>query len=497
MKSQPSEKDFTNTIDALNILEEAQTLLGNKSKSKKKAQKETEKILDEIADILEKVDFCALAGILSKEKLKEKHEVVLSVEQTLEKARCHGFDFAVKNDFIFVFNGEFWNEINRKTLKNFLTKSAKKLGVNELDANHFEFAEKLYKQFLESSFYGNFREISEEVKINLLNGTFVFNELGGKLREFMASDFVTYQLPFEYDKSADCPMFKRFLDEVLPEKELQFIVAEFFAYAFTKHLKLEKAAFFLGGGANGKSVLFEIIKALFGKQNFSSFSLADLMSENNRALIANKLLNYASEINALTTKDTFKNLVSIEPIQARLKYCNSFEMENYAKLCFNCNELPRDIDKHHAYFRRLLIIPFNVQIPEAKQDKELAKKIIEKELAGVFNWILEGLERLIKNKRFTESVTVTKEIESYQNDSDSVALFLKEFNFAHHPTKSILLKDIFNLYREFCSSDGYNWLNKQNFSRRLRNLHKYKIVRKNPGNSVYCEYKSSLENEDF
>ncbi len=77
MKAQPSKKDFINSIDASHILEEAQTLLGKKPTSKKKVQKEAKKILNEIVDILEEVDFCFLAKILSKEKLKEKYEVVL------------------------------------------------------------------------------------------------------------------------------------------------------------------------------------------------------------------------------------------------------------------------------------------------------------------------------------------------------------------------------------------------------------------------------------
>ena len=192
-------------------------------------------------------------------------------------------------------------------------------------------------------------------------------------------------------------MFQKYLNQVLPEKELQNIVAEFFGYIFTKGLKMEKAMLLYGSGANGKSVLFDIMNALLGKENISNFSLSNLLEEHNRALIAYKLLNYGSEINATKTSDEFKNLVSTEPIQARLKYGNSFTMENYAKLAFNCNELPKDFDHQNAYFRRLLIVPFRVTIPEADQDKTLANKIIKNELAGVFNWIIDGLKRLTQN----------------------------------------------------------------------------------------------------
>jgi putative DNA primase/helicase len=75
-------------------------------------------------------------------------------------------------------------------------------------------------------------------------------------------------------------------------------------------------------------------------------------------------------------------------------------MTDYAKLIFNCNELPKDVEQTEAYFRRFLIIPFNVTIPEHEQDKELAKKIIDNELSGVFNWVLSGLKRLLMQQRF-------------------------------------------------------------------------------------------------
>ena len=95
-----------------------------------------------------------------------------------------------------------------------------------------------------------------------------------------------------------------------------------------------------------------------------------------RAMIANKLVNYASEINGKVEASIFKQLVSGEPVEARLPYGNPFIMSDYAKLIFNCNDLPRDVEQTEAYFRRFLIIPFNVTIPEHVQDKQLAKKII-------------------------------------------------------------------------------------------------------------------------
>jgi len=151
-----------------------------------------------------------------------------------------------------------------------------------------------------------------------------------------------------------------------------------------------------------------------------------------------------------------------------LKYGNSFTMENYAKLMFNCNELPKDFDHSNAYFRRLLIIPFRVTIPDAEQDNELTDKIIQSELPGVFNWIIEGLRRLLKTKKFTVSKIVKDTVESYKRESDSVASFTLENSYIPSANEYILLKTLYADYRVFCTEDGASPLKKSNFKQRLR-----------------------------
>ena len=126
-----------------------------------------------------------------------------------------------------------------------------------------------------------------------------------------------------------------------------------------------------GGGANGKSVFFEIVTALLGKDNVSNYSLSSLTNVNSytRAKIEGYLLNYATEINGKLDADIFKQLVSGEAVDARLPYGQPFIMYDYAKLVFNCNQLPKDVEHTDAFYRRFLIIEFDVTIPYHEQDK--------------------------------------------------------------------------------------------------------------------------------
>src|SRR5690606_21243643 len=227
---------------------------------------------------------------------------------------------------------------------------------------------------------------------------------------------LTYVLSFEYDEEKKAPMFNKFLNEVL-EEENQKVLAEYFAYIFVspKVLKLEKVLILYGGGSNGKSVIYEIMNALLGSENVTNYSLENLTDNTGyyRAMISGKLLNYASEISNRIDPTIFKQIASGETITGRLPYGKPIEIDDYAKLVFNANVLPSTTETSHAFFRRFLIIHFNKTIPEEQQDRELANKIIECELSGVLNWILQGLKRLLNQKGFSYSKPIEKALNAY------------------------------------------------------------------------------------
>jgi putative DNA primase/helicase len=210
---------------------------------------------------------------------------------------------------------------------------------------------------------------------------------------------------------------------------------------------------------------------MFGRDNVSNYSLQSLTEEKGfyRAKINNKLVNYASEISGKLEASLFKAMVSGEPVEACLKYGQPFTMTDYAKFIFNCNELPKDVEHTNAYFRRFLIIPFDVTIPPEEQDKNLHTKIIEKELSGVFNWVLQGLNRLLEQKKFSDCEAAQQAVEQYKIESNSVQMFLNE-NEYKGSSKYKLIKELYLEYRSFCQEDGMTPFKKSNFIKQLRAL---------------------------
>ena len=492
MKLNPVFDDLNNPATILNHIEEL--------KSKSEATPHAE-ILNQLIEQFEPLDFEVLAfpqteklreqlkkaepgseqakdiqKQLDKLKLNLKHYLVLSIENALQFAEKNRWGLCKNHDFIYLYNGTFWAEIDKETFQKFLGEAAEQMGVAKFSARFYQFREQLFKQFLATAYLPTPESNKDTVLINLQNGTFEISPQGTKLRPFDRSDFITYQLPFEYNPQAKAPLFEAYLNKVLPDPERQRVLAEYLGFVFIKHgsnaLKEEKALILYGTGANGKSVFFEVVNALLGTDNVSSYSLQSLTNDNGyfRAKLANKLVNYASEINGNLEASIFKQLVSGEPVEARLPYGEPFTLRHYAKLIFNCNELPKDVEHTNAYFRRFLIIPFDVTIPEEEQDKNLHSKIIENELAGVFNWVLEGLDRLLKQKGFSPCDAARQAVEQYRIESNSVQMFLNENEYISSPTKYKPIKDLYFEYRAFCNESGMTPFKKGNFIKQLRAL---------------------------
>lgn len=445
-------------------------------------------VLQKLLDQIPVISFKQAAELDDTEKLTQKYIVVLVIETILETARKHKWGLCRNNDFVYAYNGSYWKVLEKGIMTTFLGEAAEKMGNPKLDSRYHKFRDELLKQFLSVANLPKPTTKKGLVLMNFLNGTLEIRNGKYTLREPKQEDFIIYQLPYEYDSTVTCPLFHKFLNTVQPDEKCRAILAEFLAYVFVKTstLKLEKVLLLYGSGANGKSVFFEIVKAILGQENVSSYGLQSLTNENGyfRSQLTNVLLNYASEINGKLETHYFKALTSGEDIEARLPYKEPVIIRDYAKLMFNCNELPAEVEHTHAFFRRFLIIPFLVTIPEQEQDKELAQKIIAAELPGVLNWILSGLDRLLEQKQFTQSDTVNRQLDDYKRLSDNVRCFMEDEGYQSSTDKKIPLKDLYREFADYCRTNGAMPCASRKFAERLRNL-EFSMHKTNAGQVVH------------
>ena len=346
-----------------------------------------------------------------KEKDKEKLTPEDYANIIVVIARCLNYEFcSFEGDVMYIFVNTHWQKIPNYDLKVFLKECLCSLLNDNVRGSKRKDVDDLIKQFPYTIMSLNVQPAKN--KINFLNGT--LDLVGRKFEQHNPKDYIRYVLPYCFDKQATCPMFMKYLNRVVPDVEVQMVLAEYVSWIFTD-IKLEKAMFLYGSGCNGKSVFIDIVEALVGKENVCHESITDMYGENgdnHRSNIIRKLLNTSSDIAPLVLHgDLFKSMISGESISTKQ---NVTSTTDYAKMLFSLNELPKKNDLASDYYRQLLIVPFNVQIPKSEIDPYLAKKIINDELPGIMNWVLKGYVRLIQNQKFSDSKLIDSILDDYK-----------------------------------------------------------------------------------
>ena len=458
-----------------------------KKKSKIEKELNSGKLDDDKRNKLQKDLSKIEADLKRKKSATQRAIIVIIIEELKKHTSISDTNFlCANNGKIYLYINTHWNLVDIEAFRSLLKKVAIKLGASKYMAKHFKFIDELESQF-KSELSRNFQtKKSNSVLINFKNGTYDFKN--NRLRPHSPDDNFTYVLDYDFNPDKKAALWQKFLDEVIPDKEKQMILAEFIASAFVKNdvLKLEKMLILFGVGSNGKSVVFEVITELLGTENISNHNLEALSDKKGYSLagIENKLLNYSSELSNKINADRVKQLASGEPVEARLPYEQPFFVKNYAKFMFNTNVLPKDVEHTHGFFRRFMIIHFDQIISKDKQDKELPNRIVKSELDGVFNWVLDGLNRLLKNKGFSKCESSEKLVNQYKLTSDSVGEYLNEHNAEKSIKSSVKLKFLFAEYRRYCIESGYRYVNKSNFEQRVEH-HGYSIGKVRKVKSVF------------
>lgn len=427
---------------------------------------------------------------LDKFSLTILQKNVIIIQQLLSMSQEKGFGLGISDEKFYFYNERFWEHKDNETLSSFLSDFAVKAGLDPLDARQFKVKELLFRQFQSDAIIPNFNDTLKGNMIPLQNGVLFFENGKIELKPFKKEYFFKYVLPFGYDPKAKAPIFENALNRILPDRILQDVLFEVFGSVFTKDLNPEKMLILHGVGSNGKSLIHNIINAVFGKENVTNHSLQSLCDPNSkvRASIENTLINFSSEIGSGKFDiDTFKQLISNEPVYAKVLYRDPYRINNYGRFVFNGNSLPSFVENTDAFYRRFIIIPFTVIITDEEKDPYLAKKIIATELPGVFNMVLEGMKRLLTQQGFSKSEIIEEEVKKYRKESSSILSFLDDENFVKS-TKSTMHSETFHqLYKDYCSRNGFSAFSIKKFNAQLRNIG-YKIERSTNGYyHINCE----------
>jgi P4 family phage/plasmid primase-like protien len=269
-----------------------------------------------------------------------------------------------------------------------------------------------------------------------------------------------------------------FRDDADAAEKMAFLQEFFGAALLGVATRYQRALFATGTGRNGKSTLFAILRSVFTPRTVTEVPPHALRDDYARATLAGKLLNIVAETPTRELLDTesFKALVTGDPLQARHPYGRKFTLHPKAAHAFAPQELPDVADKSDGFWRRPVVVEFNRKFEGAEDHEGLATELAESARPAIVAWLVEGAERLIGNHRYTLPSSHETALARWRLANNNIALFASERlvrataerpEGAHDWTPGSAL---YASYREWATDGGYRPVAANTFARGMQAL---------------------------
>lgn len=333
--------------------------------------------------------------------------------------------FVLNNEFYAYQNG-FYNKISEARVKGFIQ------DILEPSSRKTSDISSIYKSLMyHTSLYTTDKDVNSNTEIiNLKNGYYnlekqQFEE--GHNPKILSSIQIDSSYYSNYSPEQH-PNWAEFLNFTLRDSELQMVLQEIMGYCLTNSNEAKKFFILKGVSNSGKSKVIELLSELVGLENTSHVPLQELHGFH-LANIYQKVLNVFADLPSkpITDENLIKVMTGEDIVYANRKFKTPLEFENKAKMLFSTNSMPRNLgDDAEAFYKRVIIIPFNY----AKEEKDLDPKLMEKLLSekdAIFMWMLEGAQRLYNNQfKFTKSDIIENEVRNYKKENSLVENFVEE-----------------------------------------------------------------------
>lgn len=306
--------------------------------------------------------------------------------------------------------------------------------------------------------------------INLLDGVLDLQTM--ELREHASTYLSTIQIPRVYDPKAKCPKMRAFVRDISNgDADTELLIQQMAGYFLYPDNRLNKAFFLMGDGANGKSVLIEILRYVIDPRNCSNVELSDMGDRFEPLRLRNSLVNFATEtrVDLKGAEAAIKKVISGETISAAHKGVDAVEFTPRCKIVCACNNFVHSKDITHGFMRRIKIINFPKIFTEKTANPNLLEELKE-EATGILNWMIEGWRLLQAMGHFVTSKDEATTREQFMVLANPLAGFIREclMNVIGATTTS---NDLYKLeYQQWVTDSGLTKMNKYTFGKVLSQL---------------------------
>lgn len=299
--------------------------------------------------------------------------------------------------------------------------------------------------------------------LNCQNG--IINLRNGELLPHDSNFLMTRCSFAEYDNTSNKKpeLWLKFLDDVTDgNKELQEYLQKCVGYSLTGSIR-EQCAFFLYGiGNNGKSTFLDTVSDLLGNYS-SNVQPETIMLKRGDGGGANSDIARLKSTRFVTSEEPtegvrlneglVKQLTGGGKVTCRFLYGDEFEYEPEFKIWVGTNHKPVIRGTDVGIWRRIRLIPFEVNIPKEKVDKSLKYKL-RKELPQILKWAVDGCLKWQKDG-LTMPKCVEKATGDYKAEMDLLATFCEAcIEIDYENGERVAAADLFTVYSNWANSNN-------------------------------------------
>ncbi|ASN71416.1 phage/plasmid primase, P4 family [Bacillus toyonensis] len=391
-----------------------------------------------------------------------------------------------------IWNGKHWHEDSKRQIEAITAKTLRAIyGEAKAAEDKYQskllhdWAKKCERRSIRINSILDVRPMVSVKKKELDSHNFLFNCDNGvidlKTGELLPHDrdlLLTKLSPIKYDKNADCPNWKAFMESIFKthtgeaDHELINYLQKAIGYSLTGVTKEQVMFFLFGNGRNGKSTFINIIQDLLGDYGRQTNSDTFLKKRNDSGINNDVArLDGARFVSAVESEEgqqlseaLVKQITGGEKMSARFLRQEYFEFTPEFKVFFTTNHKPIVKGSDEGIWRRIMLIPFTVTIPKDKIDYDLPDRLA-KEMPGVLRWAVEGcMKWQTEGLRAPEAVKAATA--EYREDMDILAPFIDE-NCTVNSSVRIEAKSLYENYTKWCYQNNELELKNRAFYRQL------------------------------
>ncbi|WP_298091919.1 phage/plasmid primase, P4 family [uncultured Sphingomonas sp.] len=261
------------------------------------------------------------------------------------------------------------------------------------------------------------------------------NEWGLSLTPHNPNDHISKIANVHFDPEAERVEFNGFLDTVQPDAATRRFLAQWHGLSLTGDISEQKLAFYHGKGRNGKSTMVDACSDVAGDYG-GSVGIETFLDQGRgrkggeatpdlaRLPGIRFLRTSEPEKGAKLAEALIKLITGGELIDARHLNKGFFSFLPSFKVTISGNHKPKITGHDDGIWRRVMLVPWDVQIAKENVDRTLPDKL-RKEKSGILNWMIEGLLDWRENG-LVEPESVLAATAKYREQSDQLGRFLDE-----------------------------------------------------------------------